>query len=182
MALTSNVIDSAVKEALSFERSQHYQGDIMLEAIAKGTKDVFTSMAFITVNSGGGGIYPITGVTPAALESAINGYLTIKLSGKHAKGGILSKAAAKGIATAISASTVAVPSWTSGLFPVIGFMSGTIKSVMKGELESMGIDTTSKHARIMEMVNAIASGVAGSVSATALYPANGTSGGVFIMT
>jgi hypothetical protein len=182
MALVSSAIEGAIKSALPFERNSHYKGDIMIEAIAKATKDVFTSMAFITVNSGGGGIYSIVGVTPAALEGAINGYLTINISSKYARGGLLSKAAAKGIATAISASTVAVPSWTSGLFPVIGFMSGTIKSVMQSELESMGINTTSKHARIMDMVSAIANGVAISVTATALYPANGTSGGVFVMT
>lgn len=182
MALVSSTIEGAIKSALPFERNSHYKGDIMIEAIAKATKDVFTSMAFITVNSGGGGVYPIVGVTPAVLEGAINGYLSINIKGEHAKGGILSKAAAKGIAAAISLSAVYVPSWTSGLFPVIGFMSSTIKSVMQSELESMGIDTTSKYARIMDMVSAIAGGVALSVTGTALYPANGTSGGVFVMT
>lgn len=182
MALTSKAIDSLIKSTLPFERNTQYKGDTMIESIAKGTKDVFTRSAVITVNYGAGGVYPITGVTAGAIEAAINGYLSITISGKHARGGLLSKAASKGIAAAISVSTVTVPAWSSGLFPVIGFNSSMIKSVMQSELENSGIKTTSQHARIMDMVNAIATGVAGSVTATALYPANGTSGGVFTMT
>lgn len=181
MPLISSTINDAINSSLPFKKTEHYKGEVMIDAIARGTKDVFTSMAFITVNSGGGGIYPIEGVTPISLEAAINGYLTINIRGKHARGGLLSKASADGIAAAISLSVVTVPALTSGLFPVAGFTSAAIRSAMVASLKGAGIKTDSKHARIMDMVNAIAGGVALSVTSTAVYPANGTSGGVFVM-
>ena len=101
MALSSGAISGAINGSLPFKKTKHYQGDDMVNAIAKGVKDVFTSSATITVNSGGGGVYPIIGVSAGALESAINGYLKIKLKGEHAKGGLLSKAVADGVAAAI---------------------------------------------------------------------------------
>lgn len=181
MALSSGAIYGAINGSLSFERTEHYQGDDLVNAIAKGVKDVFTSSATITVNYGGGGVYPITGVTAGALESAINGYLKIKLQGKHAKGGLLSKAVAEGAAAAISASSVAVPAWTSGLFPPIGFGSGLIQSGIVSSLTGAGIKVDSPHARIMDMVTAISTGLSSAVTAGGLFPANGSSGGVFVM-
>lgn len=182
MALSSGAIDGAINGALPFEKTKHYQGGDMVSAIAKAVASVFTSKATITVNYGGGGVYPITGVSAGALESAINGNLTISISGKHAKGGLLSKAVAGGVAAAISASSVAVPAWTSGMFPPIGFSSGLIKSGISSSLVSSGIEINSPHARIMDMVEAIASGVAMAVTAGGKFPANGSSGGIFVMT
>lgn len=182
MALSSGAISGAINGSLPFKKTKHYQGDDMVNAIAKGVKDVFTSSATITVNSGGGGVYPIIGVSAGALESAINGYLKIKLKGEHAKGGLLSKAVADGVAAAISASSVAVPAWTSGMFPPIGFSSGLIKAGIAGSLTSAGIKINSPHARIMDMVSAISKGVAAAVTVGGLFPADGKSGGIFIMT
>lgn len=181
MALNASAIESAIKAALPFERNSHYRGDIMAVAVAGGVVDVFTGSAIIIVNSGGGSSYLIEGVEPAPLESAINGYLTITLSGSHAKGGILSKAVAKGIVAAISESMVAVPSMTGGAFPVNGFLSETIISVTQAALESNGIKTTSAYARIMDMVKAIGIGTASAVSSNAIFNADGVGGGVFVM-
>lgn len=182
MALSSSALSSAMKSLVSYDRNNsHYKGDDLLNAIAKAVKDVFTSSAVIMVNSGGGGLYPIIGVSASALEGAINGNLSINIGGKYAKGGVISKAAAKGIATAISATTVSVPSMSAGLYPPIGFNPALVRSQMISTLSAGGIDVYAPYSRSMEVVDAVSTGVTSVVMATGLFPANGVSGGSFIM-
>lgn len=181
MALSSSAIEGAIKSTLPFVRNEHYKGDVMVEAVAKAVFDVFTGSALINVPAKAGSTYAIEGVSSAALESAINGYLTINISGEHAKAGLLSKAVAVAIASVISNATVSVPSETVGNFPVDGFGSGSIESLIQSTLESHGINTTSAYSRVMDMVSAIAQGVANTVSADAVYLCDGVAGGAFLM-
>ena len=182
MAISQSAISAVMKSKLSFERSSsHYKGDDMLNAISKAVQSEFTSSAIIIVNSGGGGLYPILGVSEAALESAIKGNLSINMSGKYSKGGVMVKAAAKGIAAALAVSKVAVPSMTGGAFPPIGFNGVLIKVNMLSALAAGGIDVHAEHSRAMEMVDAISDAVASVVSSTGVFLANGVSGGTFKM-
>ncbi len=182
MAISKGAIESALKAKTPFDRSNpHYKGDLMLTAIAQGVFTIFTTSATIIVNSGGGGTYPIIGVSAGGLEAAILSALPLNKSGKHAKANVMPAAAAKGIAAAISAATVSVPSMTSGLFPVVNFQGSVIKSIMRSELTKAGFDLGNKYSRAPEMIDAIASAVSSVVTSSARYPANGVSGGAFLM-
>lgn len=182
MAISQGAFEAALTSKVSFDRSsEHYKGDLMLVAISAAVYSEFTGKAKITVNAGGGSAYTIEGIDKGALAAAIVANLSLELDGEFAKGNAMVNATASGVAEAISAATVTVPSMTAGVFPVKGFESSQVRSVMRAKLTQSGFNLDNQYSHAPEMIDAIADGVTEVVLSSAQYAANGVSGGVFLM-
>lgn len=100
----------------------HCKAWIIPQAIAKGVTDAVLASLVVAIPLDGSGVFQLSGVSAGAIEAGITSKLSeaLKLSGQHAKGGLIATIAAPVIADYLNANAVVSGSFVpGGIYPVL---------------------------------------------------------------